>query len=373
MDNIRRLGDISQINRTEIVESPISVTATSKHGIFAREMDFDGDSYVYMVNPDESHRDVVYFIKNNDTVGTYPIKHINADEYGIPGWEDRTALRDDETIADPNTAEGQKIIAEAYRLIERDQLIDALRAKKAKDLAKGDPMLEQILKITIGLSGGEDPTVKLVNDIPLYFVGENSTHFFYLGTKDGHLYRYSRAYDDFILRDEVRFTLDLEEGDPFPTSLSETEINHVIDYIVNQIIPKIKENDFDDFDDTTDNEPNNLTTTLDTTEKINELKKLIQSDVWSKNKKIPVICREQWEPTLRRLLDELMQKKSTPGADLGTDNELSKITGVPCLIESNPIDITGRDEAVYIGRNGASINPAQIEQSTPDTSLKIVS
>lgn len=84
-----------------------------------------------------------------------------------------------------------ELIAEMNRRIELTEQIENARKQQAKKLANGNKILETIFKLHICFTDGEIRVPYIFEDIKFYQVGRNATHVFYLGGRNGKLYRYS--------------------------------------------------------------------------------------------------------------------------------------------------------------------------------------
>ena len=66
------------------------------------------------------------------------------------------------------------------------------RGKISETLSHGDPLLRRIMRIHLEYNGGHVNARPMIKDgITFYSVGHNASHYFYLGVKDGQMYRCS--------------------------------------------------------------------------------------------------------------------------------------------------------------------------------------
>jgi hypothetical protein len=77
----------------------------------------------------------------------------------------------------------------------QDRLITVARNHIARQAAGGDPVLGSILAMHIQYAGGDIDEPLILEDIPFWQVGRNSSHGCYLGYKDGQRYRMSEYWD----------------------------------------------------------------------------------------------------------------------------------------------------------------------------------
>lgn len=98
-----------------------------------------------------------------------------------------------------NRVKDKGIVAAICKMMEEDSFSDHVRDALAETLSSGDSLLRQVLRIHIEYNGGQVSSYPFVKEgIRLYRVGRNASHEFYLGVKDGKMYRYSfgeESYD----------------------------------------------------------------------------------------------------------------------------------------------------------------------------------
>ena len=147
-------------------------------------------------------------------------QYIHGKQFRI-GFVDWTApgeeyIIEDETKSVYHKAENQitpvtceDIINEIRDQNIQDALIHTARKHLAKLAAGGDPIIAGIFSIHIQFNGGEIDDPLILENIPFWQVGRNSTHGFYLGVKDGQRYRMSEYWD-----------WDKEEGDRLEQQIS---------------------------------------------------------------------------------------------------------------------------------------------------------
>ncbi|MDF1497366.1 MAG: hypothetical protein P1P90_04885 [Patescibacteria group bacterium] len=92
-------------------------------------------------------------------------------------------------LRDEILAEDDPRVAEIIELAEEDIEISEARDVYTRELAEGDEVLAYILRCALDYGRGqiEDPEVQ--DGITLYKVGRNASHEFFLGFKDGKLYK----------------------------------------------------------------------------------------------------------------------------------------------------------------------------------------
>lgn len=131
-------------------------------------------------------------------------------------------------LVDPDTEEGKALRAEAQRLAKLDDDIHEARRKYAQELAKGDPLLADVLTYAVEMSGGSHPAAQTIDGVSMYKVGGNSSHDALLGVKDGRLFLASSGSENYLLPES------LEPGDNADTimasaiyGLTDEWINHL--------------------------------------------------------------------------------------------------------------------------------------------------
>lgn len=89
----------------------------------------------------------------------------------------------------------EKIVASIKTKLEEDQHISHARGEVAVILSDNNPVLAEILRMHLEYSNGKIGHPFTKDGIDFYEVGHNATHHFYLGIKDGKVYKLSTYYD----------------------------------------------------------------------------------------------------------------------------------------------------------------------------------
>ena len=157
---------------------------------------------VYCWSCDQDGQETTFY--EDHATGAHYI--LNADETRVaysPNKRGRYDLSDAiKTYRETTTSrEYAQRLTEARQLRKKDTAIHAARKRLAHEAA-GDrgPILERILLIAIERNHGTLPELYPTKQgVDLYHVGENASHFFYAGTKDGRVYQYAECPSDLVL------------------------------------------------------------------------------------------------------------------------------------------------------------------------------
>lgn len=108
----------------------------------------------------------------------------------IKGTDGSRSIRQLSTEGSPvvENPEAEKIMKEIEVLLRANEEITNARKVYAKELAKGDSILEDILLWHMDFTNGRVEVPSDEKGIKFYQVGRNASHAFYAGTKDGKKY-----------------------------------------------------------------------------------------------------------------------------------------------------------------------------------------
>jgi hypothetical protein len=252
---------------------------------------------------------------------------------------------------DVNTDKGAKILARVVELQTRDKLIHALREKKAEEFSGGDPILRNILIQHIEDRNGRDPAPMRKKGIDLYSVGENASHTFYLGTKEGRIFRYASGDDPPNVKDSVLNSLGVEEVDP--GTLTEQQVDAAAGEYAKEIAYYLSTSLFG-FDEIVPKPAAGASYEEweRYTEEFGKAKERLVAS-WT-----PIL-----RPFIRRAFDPtIVKEEKYPTV------ELPEYGPVRFRLENDPVDVTDK-ESTYLGRYGFFINPGDLKQPAGPSEL----
>jgi len=84
---------------------------------------------------------------------------------------------------------------------DKDMAVLTARNELADALSGGDALLRKIISLSIAKDG--EVQIMRMRGIEFFAVGENSSHRFYLGVKDGKLFRYATTGDEVFIEDQI--------------------------------------------------------------------------------------------------------------------------------------------------------------------------
>lgn len=280
----------------------------------------------------------------------------------------------DHQIVDQSDEEGREIFLRVHELITRDEAIQMARGAKAKEMAKGDPLLEGILLQSAEISR-ENPRPYQRCGIDFYTVGENASHSFYLGVRDGRIYRYSLS-DDLCIKDELRHAV--ESNYSAATNMTDSELKEkltkeakeiALTRIVEKIIEKIVDNTMVLLDDADEHEVRAFENLLNSYITDEELKRFYSIYCDRRNTKEQVTealellikrAKELWRSELEKYIDEALHTSKNTLLEYfpaGTTLELHQ------ELVHDPVDVTD-EKSVYISR-GTFVDPSELRAPEP--------
>lgn len=337
------------------------LSPTDKFGLFMNGSDENGQFFNCYRDRTQPNETLVYVIHANGKIGTYPV--ITDTIY--KEYQDFNSGYTQEVLVNPQTPEGRAIIEKAQYLVDRDRFIEALRVRRAKELANGDPILEHILHLAFQTTQGHDPHPYVKNGIKLYEVNQNASHGFYLGTKDGRLYRYSSS-GDLVIKDAVKNSLGLANDEPLPDQISADALERIVTDLTTQGIHQIQADvgylyRYDtEIDGKNESNEEELSTTLSKNDP-EALERFICTTPYEQFEEVLTVCKQRWGDTFRSQVTALLNRQINP---------TSKIPSLSYQFTNDPIDVTDEKE-VYLG-NGYYVKPGTMHEEL-ETSLKIVS
>ena len=111
-------------------------------------------------------------------------------------WENGSITNPDETAIDP----GSELFAQLRELFDvadhKEQYRTGKFNRAAKEMAGGDHILEQILRISMEYHNSTEVISQDDGGVLFYCVGHNATHYFSLGRKDGKTYKLAIGESD---------------------------------------------------------------------------------------------------------------------------------------------------------------------------------
>jgi hypothetical protein len=290
----------------------------------------------------------------------------------LMGEDGKILLEDedgDHQVVDPTDEDGRDIVLRIHELKTRDEAIQMARFVRAKELSHGDKVLEAIILQSAEISR-ENPRPYQRCGIDFYTVGENASHSFYLGVKDGRIYRYALS-DDLCIKDELRQAVESNysaainmTGSELKEKLTEEAKEIALTRIVERIIEKIVDYTMILLDDADEHEVKAFENLLNTYITDEELKRFYYIYCDCRNTKEQVAeasellikrAKELWRSELEKYIDEALNtSENTPfeyfpaGTNLEMDQELVH----------DPVDVTDQ-KSVYIS-SGTFVDPSEL-------------
>lgn len=337
------------------------LSPTDRLGLISYGTDESGQFFSTYLDRDQPNSELVYVTHANGDVSTYPI--ITDKIY--KEYRDTNSGYAQKVHANPETTEGQATIEKANYLVERDRFIEALRVRRAKELAGGDPLLEHVLHLAFKVTKGYDPDPYVKNGIALYEVNQNASHGFYLGVKDGRLYRYSSS-GELVVKDVMRAKLGLADNEPLPNQISQDVLDSIITSLTEQAVRQIQAEDGHFYRSEFVSRNNNQTETESpstslSTSNPEDLLRFICTATYEQFDSVVAVCKQRWGDTFKDHVTAILnqQTSTTP-----------KIPALLYQLSNDPIDVTD-ERQVYLGRGGY-VTPETMHGEL-ETSLKIIS